>query len=340
MKFKQIIILSVIFILLLVGVAVRKFQKPVELSAELYAPLNLSFDRDAVTEIELVKGKETSAVKIIRENGMWKIPGLWSAHADFEKVNKFLDEIRQAKGEVRAKDKNLFGDFGITDEEAYRIVLKDQTQNVLLTVLLGQKKPSFESAVFLRLPGLEAVYWVSTDIFALIGIGGDPALGQLKNEFWANVKIAPLAIDQIKQIEIERFFEGKGNVVLSLLRDSADTENPWKFTRENVPGRPDQEKIKGFLSNLKLWKALKVLNPEAQDYGFEKTDWQMKLTSVSGENTMITRGAKEADTQDYFVKVSTEPVVFKASHYYFETMDRDDKYFLTETKPDESSKPV
>ena len=340
MKSKQIIILSVIFILLLAGVAVRKFQKPVELSAELYGSLSLSFNQDAVAEIELVKGKETRAVKIMRENGIWKIPGLWSAHADPEKVNKFLDEIRQAKGEIRAKDKNLFGDFGITEEEAYRIVLKDQTQNVILTVLLGKKKPSFENAVFLRLPALEAVYWVNTDIFALIGIGGDPALGELRSEFWANVKIAPLPVDQIKQIEIERFFEGKGNVVLSLMRDSGDTENTWKFTRENVSGKPDQEKIKGFLSDLRMWKALKVLDPEAQGYGFEKTDWQMKLTSVSGENTMITRGAKEADTQDYFVKVSTEPVVFKASHYYFETMDRDDKYFLTETKPDESLKPV
>ncbi|MBI3307050.1 MAG: DUF4340 domain-containing protein [Candidatus Omnitrophica bacterium] len=329
MKAKQIIVLAVVFLLLAAGVVLKKFYKPVEISSEFYTPLDISFETGQVAAVEIAAGKTEPAVVLVKENNIWKIPGLWDVRADQEKIEGFLNELRQTKGELRAKDKNIFGDFGIGDEEAWRLVLKDQNQAPLASFLFGTKREISEGALFLRRPDSEMVYLINFDFFNLIGIPGNVSIKTPAEDFWADFKILPVSSDQIQTIEILHLGPGKESKVLNLVRSSSG-DTAWKFGGKEITAALDQEKLKNFLQALGNWSADQILDPAGKDYGFEAPTWQMKLSTVSGQEILVTRGGKNPGNQNSFFKVSTSPAVFEVSPYFFQNVDRDRKYFFSQ----------
>ena len=56
MKTSQVFTLGVILLILIAAVIIKQQQKPAQLATEIYAPLDLSFDKDKVTRIAMVKG--------------------------------------------------------------------------------------------------------------------------------------------------------------------------------------------------------------------------------------------------------------------------------------------
>ena len=358
--------------MLVAGVVLKQTQKPEELATEEYVPLDLSFDAAAVQKIDISKPKAATAgagkkeeeyVELVKKNDIWKVSGLFNARADEDKIEKFLKELREAKGELRAKDKALFPDFGIGDNEAYRIVLTgganagEAGRLPLLDLRIGTKKADYRS-LFVRKEGSDPIYVTDANLFGEMGLYGDPKTESLNQDYWPSTSLVEVDSDKVTKLETRRFKDGEEVLTTSVIkeafgaRSSSSGEGPgtegvqkkWKYTREDRPFAIDAEKIKNHLDSLKTWRAQKVLNPKEKDYGLAKPAWRMNILMEDGKEIAVSAGGADEDTKAYDMQVSGEPVVFQLTYYYFENMDVDDSRFFVDNPlgvdPDKTTKLV
>lgn len=346
MKLKQILILGGIFLVLMLGVFVKNLQRPAELVTEEYAALDLAFDRSQITKIRIEKTKgqegqqekgeqktqavgpqaEGTATELVKENDQWRVATLSNARADKEKVEDLLTEIHQAKGELRGKGKDLFGDFGIHDEGTFHVLLQDAVGKAVLNLILGNKK--VEGSVFIRRKDSEEIFLTEAGLFNLMGIYGDPAEDDPDSNYWAATEFIAIDLNKVERLEIRRFRSGKEILTAGIVKDPQ--EKKWKYTRDAVPFALGSEKVEQFLNTVKSVRAQKVLDPKAQDYGFSKPTWQMKLGLEGGEEVVVSAAALDSKTNAHPVQVSGEPVVFHVSKYYLENVDVDDSRFFAD----------
>lgn len=333
MKTKQLINLGVILAVISALVVVKQFQKPKELTTQEYLPLNISFDSSAIESIDFLKpqGGEEQYVEIVKSGSeAWKLKSLSNTRADKNKIEEFLKELKSVKGELRGKDKKVFKDFQIGDDEALQVVLKGKDQKALFDLRVGLKKTA--RSVFVRRSGSDEVFMTPADLFGKMGIYGDPKTEQIDNSFWAETSLIAVSTDKIEGIEIKhgkpgnnKFFSG----VARQLSSEDPSKKVWKFIREGMPFPADETKIKTFLDSFQTWKAARV-SPFEKDrnYGFDKSEWEMTLRVEGGEPITIKSGETNTETKMTFLQVSNEPIIFEMSPYYFENMDADDTRFF------------
>lgn len=334
MKLKQVLILGGIFILLMLGVFIKNLQKPAELATEAYVPLNLSLDRDRIAKIKIEKApgsKENqepavASTELVKENDQWKVAALSNARADQKKIEDFLAEIHQAKGELRGEGKELFGDFGIQDEGTFHVLLQDAAGVSILNLVLGNKKA--DGSIFIRKKDREEIYLTEADLFSLMGIYGDPENETPDPHYWAAADLISIDPAKLERLEIRRFKAGKDILTASVVKDPQDKK--WKYARQTSPFSLEHEKVRQFLTAMKNTKAQKVLDPKAQDYGFSKPAWQMKLGLEGGQEIVVTAAAADPKTNTHTVQVSTEPAVFQVAKYQLENLDIDDSRFFAD----------
>ena len=341
MKLKQVFVLSGIFILLMVGVFVRNLQKPSELVTEEYVPLNLSFEPNQIMKIKIKKGQAEPPqgaravegatqervgiyTELVKDKNQRKVVTLSNAHADQKKIEDLLTELRQMKGELRGKGKELFGDFGIHEEGTFHILFQDAAGFPVLNLILGNKKAN--GSVFIRQKDSEEIYLTEANLFNSIGIYGDPEDEEPDSNYWAATELIPADLGKVKSVEMCRFRDGNKILTVGLVKDLQ--KKKWKYTQEPVPFALDSEKVGQFLNTVKSVRAQKALDPKARDYGFSKPTWQMKLGLESGEEIVVTTAGLDSKTNAYPVQVSTEPVVFQVPKYYLENLDVDDSKFF------------
>lgn len=339
MKTRHIFILAIVLVLLIAGVVFQQLQKPAELTTEEYAPLDLSFDSAQVAKLQIGKGSGDTdnpfflfAVIKSDPGPAWSIPDFSGARADQNKIDQFLKEIREAKGELRANDPSLFSDFAVDKDQAFQVILSDKDWKSLLTFYIGAKRAG-ASGLFVRQEGSNTVYMTHANLLGLMGFYGDTETEKPAMDYWAALDLVkPEDAGKVERLEITRM-NGREIAAASVAReaDPADsTKKRWKYLRADLPFALDAEKVRQFLSSIPNWKASKALDPKAKDYGFAKPHWQMKLGLEGGEEIVLTAGAEDEESNAVYMQVSREPVVFQLPRYYFQNFDIDDSKFFVD----------
>lgn len=337
MKPKQLIFLAIVLTILAGAVFLRGLRKPAEIAQEEFAPIDLSFDWEKVSKIQIGKGggdeKSLTLFTMIKsDKGQWHIPDFGNARTDQEKITRLFDEIRKSKGELRAKDPALFPDFKIGEHDAYRILLFDSDWKSILSLYIGAKLGG-DNLIFIRRGDANDVYLSEANLLGELGIYGDPEKEKPTMEYWAATDIVKIETDQVSKIETRRFQQGSEILTTSVVREvePADpTKKKWRYTRPGTPFVLDAEKIKQFLLTLGSWRATKVLDAKAKDYGFANPSWQMRLRVEGSQELTLTAGAQDPETQSYYMQSSLEPVVFLLNWHYFENFDIDDSKFFAD----------
>ena len=344
MNRKQIIFLGILLVLLIVGVTVKEFQKPAELTKEEYVPLALSLRAESVEKIEIEKkvtGAEQSQKPVLfalvakakEGQKIWRIPDLSNARADKAKIERLIKDIHEAKGELRGKGASLHKDFGLEEEKALRVSFYDAVGADLLTLFIGEKRFA-AGEIFIRQKDSDSVYLVNTDLLSRIGIYGDSSKEKPTSEFWAALNLFNFDPSKVEQLEASRLIDGKLTVVADVIRE-IDPNDPakrkWKYQRTGLPFALDAEKVRKFLDELKTWNAMKALAPEpGKNYGFDHTEAQMKIRLEGNKEILIKGGDKDTAAGSYFMQVSTEPTLYKLGDYYFNSFQIDDsKFFIS-----------
>lgn len=328
MKQKQLANLAVVFVVLALLVTLKNTRKPKELTTQEFASLNLSFDMELVASVDLFRPKEKDQeeyVEMVREDKGWKIKSFLNARADSKKIGDFLKAVQSAQGEIRGKDKSLFKDFGIGEEDAYGIRLQDSKGKNILDLRLGLKKVG-SGSFFIRKEGSDLVYLSEADLFGKMGIYGDPKEESLGHDYWAAKNVLDLKPEEVKALEVKRPFKGEGTAA-GVSRAPADLRS-WKFHRTDLPFKIGPEKVINFIESFKTWGAQRIADPKEKDYGFDSPRWQLILTPVDGEPVTVTAVLPDPETKSVPIQVSSEPVVFLMAPYYAENMNADDGRFF------------
>ncbi len=335
MKKNQLITLILIFAVLSALVFVKQMQKPKELATQEYVPLDIKVDPKSVTSVEIIKpiGKEEEFVDLKKTGTQWNLKSLSNARADENKIEELLKEVQKIQGEMRANDKALLKDFEIQDDQAVRITLKGSDSKTLLDLMVGLKKPD-NRTTFIRKAGSNAIYLTPADIFGKLGIFGTPKDEKIDNQYWASSALCDIPTEKIAGLEVKHIMNGKDDVRASIYRQASASDpskKEWKYTRTDLPFELDANKAQTFFSSFKTWRAQKVIDPKKGDnFEFDKSTWQLTFKLDDGKSVVIKAGKTDKDAGATYMQVSSEPVVFLLSGYYYENMDTDDSRFFAD----------
>ncbi len=342
MKPKQIIILSVILGILVLGILLKSWIRSVGDSAGARQG-----DRVALTEFDPAKlerilisrpartgGSQTPAVELTKENGVWKVKSLWGAQADPEKVEAFLERLRSMQGELRGSGKKLFADFGIQDAEAFSIKLFGTGNALLQDLRLGTKQAG-EHAYFIRQATSEKVYFVEANIAELLGMATDFNEAIPASLFWADLSLFNFDPEKVSKITLYLLKGEERTMIMGLERETDPQsllKSPWKFLRKDMTSSLDPDKVLKFIARMKSIKAGEVVDPDAKGYGLEKPVWQLAVTEA-GKKTLLNAGPKDEKGGLYYVKRSGSPTVFGLQVSFFDDLNVDDTFFVKEVPP-------
>jgi len=183
MKNKHLIALGALFLALLLLLTAKKIFLRPQIEKTEYESLEVSLDIPAVSSIEIKKPGAETALKFERAKAGWIMPSKPEAKIKSDAVESLLAEMNSIEGEMRSGSEGLFGDYGISDGEAYAVSFYDSTGTIKERLLIGTKKPGFGRS-FLRKAGSNDVYLVNKDILSIFGIYGDPKTANLKEKAW------------------------------------------------------------------------------------------------------------------------------------------------------------
>ena len=330
---KQLLILGGILILLVLGVILKTQSKPSELALEEYTSLEMTLDPAAVAGIEISKSTPEGSQKSVslqRADAVWKIPSLWNARADEEKVQEFLEAIQGLKGEVRARNQALFPDFGIEDSEAYHLRFQDTAGQDLLALVLGTQRAGHEG-MFIRRRDSEVVYWSRADLFSVMALYGDLAQAELDPKPWARMAFVDFKPDQVASLILRNFDAGRNWEATHLIQQTGvapNAEPQWQFARTDLPFPLDADKVQGFLNGMPSWRAQGILDPEGKDYGFENPVWQMEIQLKDQSTRTLAAVSRDAEKGIYALKLSSDATIYELSSYIFRDLKVDDSHFF------------
>jgi len=329
MKLKQIIVLGVIFLVLLGILFAKKiFVKP-EIEDSEYKNLEISFDPSSIYAIEIKKAQDRTAFRLEKKGDEWAVPSQWNIKAKKKKVEGLLSELRSLQGELRSSSKELLSDYGISENESFSISLLDKALTPQQKLVLGIKRPSSEGS-FLRKATSNNVYLVNKDIFAIIGIYGEPKESTINANDWADLAILKFDTEKIDSVKVSKS-ETERQVLVVDIKRTLDPEKKlmnWAGAEAKPLFDLDATKIKNFLRKINDLYATKAVDPEGQNYGFDKPFIRITLGSADGPAELMVGNLVAADKTDRYLKTS-KGCVYIVSQYIIKDLDIDmSKFFI------------
>ncbi len=352
MKPKQIIVLSIIFVILALGILLKSWVRsagdnagPAGGERVAFAEFNSSklerilISRPGKTDeprpvLQAGRGSQSSVVELAKENGVWKVKSLWDAKADPAKVEKLIQELRSAQGELRGTEKKLFADFGIQDTDAFSIKLFGTGNTSLADLRLGTKQAG-EKAYFMRQTTSENVYLVDVNMAELLGIQTAFNEATPVSLFWADLSLFNLDPEKVTKITVY-LLKGEEKMMITGLERETDPKDPlkssWKFLRKDMLSSPDSDKVLKFIAVMNSIRAEKVVDPDGKGYGLEKPVWQLAVTE-DNKKTLFNAGPKDEKERLCYVKRSGDPTVFDLNVSFFADLNVDDTHFVKDAAP-------
>ena len=352
MKPKQIIVLSVIFGILAVGILLKSWIRSVSDNASVAGGGRVTvveFDPAKLEKILISRpvkagGSQSPAVEIAKENSVWKVKSLWNAKANAVKVENLIQKLRSVQGELRGSGKKLFSDFGIQDMEAFSIKIFDTGDTSLADLRLGTKQAG-EDAYFIRTATSENVYLVDMNMAELLGINEAFPEANPAGRFWADLGLFDLDPEKVTKITIY-LLKGEEKTMIAGLERETDPKDPlkssWKFLRREMSFSPDPDKVLKFIAVMNGVRAGKVVNPGGKGYGLEKPVWQLAVTE-NAKKVLLSAGPKDEKDGGFYVKRSGDPTVFNLGASFFSDLNVDDTHFVKDVpsivKPKKETSP-
>ena len=114
-------------------------QKP----AQTQVPLGPGFSTAFVTKVELRRGSsDPDKLVLVKDaSDSWTLQSRYGTHAQKSTVEDLLRSLTDLRGEVRAEDNAVLGDFSLTDEKAFHFELSGSDGHVLSHILLSPLRP-------------------------------------------------------------------------------------------------------------------------------------------------------------------------------------------------------
>ncbi len=207
MKFKRIVPLIVVFLILLAIVLVRAIQEePVDLrkAARIVALAPADVSAEDVRRITMYAGHNPDdAVALARaDDGEWVVESRYGAPANNADIEALLNTIAGLTGEFRAAvDEDAAREpYGLTEEDAFHIKAAGADDATLVHLKSG-RAPS-PHTVFVGRHGDENVYVSDVDLRSEAGVAPEDPRDGLDHTQWLDLNVLALDTETVERVSL------------------------------------------------------------------------------------------------------------------------------------------
>ena len=167
-------------------------------------------DADSIQRVEMfAAAKPDEKLVIARADDAWTVASRYNAPATTTKVDDFVEDLANLKGEFRAtaETDEALGEFQLGDDSSFRVqAFTDAGDTPAIDVFVG-KAPS-RSNVFMRKAGDKQVYVEAVNLRQQAGAYGDDFDVPPKPDSWIEKKV--LEVDKTGVTKIAAQYPDKG----------------------------------------------------------------------------------------------------------------------------------
>ncbi len=321
MKTKHLFVLGVIFFAL---IALSLFHKiytaqtvAKQVPNEEWHPL---IPQDKAAQI-LLSRQGFSSVELKKYQSVWKVESLLGVHGDTPKINELINQLNQVKAELRAEGEDLYGRFGITDQESFRLQIFDSKGMAIIDFLMGARRAG--AGVFIRLPGKAKIYSVADDLPNFLGLFSNIEQAGPRSLYFADLKLIPEKIEQIQNFEVTQLVNEKKSVLAALERPSQEAGSLWKFSSESWRFSVSPQKIEDYLNFLTGAQAESIIETQTS---FKN---EFEITLKGGIENVITLQFSKTE-KGWLMKRENSAALYEVSPHVFDELKVNNARFIVD----------
>ncbi len=326
MKLKKLIFLVIILALLFSAVFVKKsgILSPKPDSAKDATEASLMTEALTKSDVKKISITHPSGVSIVmskNDSGSWKIDNQYGAPTRQNSVDNFLEQIWKVRGEIRAENTEVLGDFGLTDKTAISIRLDTSLPDKFQEVYLSTKRPK-GSQNFVRLANVARVIATHTDLLATLNIFSDE--NKPNYRVFADFRPAGIEASKVESLEITNV--GAKPLVFEKKKSSEGSAPVWSL--KDDAAEIDTAKINEFLSSLYNLYGNDVLDPAKAGKDFTGQNPWIRLQWKNGDKLepfSIYLGAQAADKKNRALKADPSGVFYELPESQLEPLLKKNK---------------
>jgi hypothetical protein len=313
------VLLAVLVVLVVVSYALKNLNRATS-SPESLNELQVEFDPDMVTRIDVYKeAYPDSGLHFAKRESGWVVTNEFDSPAKEEDVDKLLTDLNEVKGSIRAETADLYDDFEIGDEQALQIRLSAADSSELLHMYVG--KGSGGRECFVRLSGSPTIYLADNNFISRFAAWNAPPEKKLPTNRWLELRLCDIDRDAMTSFKIT---SGKNVYEFALLEEpSEDTLTPptkaWKQIAPDKGKNLEESKIKSLSSSLAGLRATSVADPSKRDeYGLDGQKYILWAADGGGSTAVIDFGDKTGENDDRYASVEGRDTVYLVNKSTFE----------------------
>lgn len=350
MKNKSLIpliaVLAVLVVLIVVKVSMTRQPTIVE-QVQLTPLVPEGLAKPDVAKVELFAGAKPEEKVVLARDAddpdTWRVATHFNAPADLEKIEGFVDEVADMKGEFRAtvEGDEALKEYNLTDDLAFHIKgFKKDGDAPAFEVLIG-KAPA-ASQVLVRAAGSNDVYVLDANLRREAGVWEDEADAVPEADAWLGKDVLNVAKDELAKVEVsspdkhlvferrekeqpeaEEKAEGEESAGEPAEEPEADEPKQYEWiVAEGGPGIPHRQTgLDSLLGSFDPLTATTIVDPAKKaEWGLEPAQFTLTLTLAGQEEPVVLKGGRPDASGDGYVQVagSDDDVVYKLSKWQFE----------------------
>lgn len=286
--------------------------------------------RDDVYGLEVYRGSAPAEGFVLaKRGGEWVMTSRYDAQASESRMNTLLDNLENLEGQVRSDDASVLAGYGLTDDEAVHVVLKGESGDEVVHVLLG--KPG-SGGGFVREAGSNRVILGSRNLLSDFGIWGEDNKNPQAST-WLALELFKPDRNTVTNITLR---SEAGTIAMakdfSLAEaDSAAAPDPtayeWQVT-EPSSFTALKTRADGILTTLTNMRAVDIAAPPAspEDYGLGEGCDRAEVVQDDGTRTVMLFGNDlEDEAGKFYFQIEGQANTWLMSEYVrgnvFKTVD-------------------
>lgn len=346
---KLLVLLGIVVILIGAGLLSRdKNESSLEVEADLKLLIADKLEKTDIDRIEIsvpeavdkkdkktpASGQSLSNLNFIKLDGTWRLTNKYNAPAKPKEIENFISALFSLEGEFRSESSEVLPDYGLDTAGAMSIRLfKGKDQAPAWEVLVG-KRADYRTH-FVRLAGSSTVYSVDRDLRSRVGASTTNLNQPPDYKHFIDMKIVKAVPSQIRKVKVETaLYE------FELEKAEVKPEDKDAASDEAKPAKPQSVwvvagntmnlklKAKGADNLVKAIIGLSASDIAGETAGRDMANAGLDLDSGARKITLIRfdgkehvlwvsagSGKEDGSGQEYFVRVSDEPLYYKTSTF-------------------------
>jgi len=332
---RNLILISILGILVVVSLIkkVTQRQENIVEEAAFRQMASTKFEVSDIERVEIYKGaKEKDKIVMVKGSGGWLVKSYFNAPVKEQKINDFIDKVRDVEGEFRSESSEVLKDFDISDDKAIHVAFfKAGSKEPASHVLVG--KAAGSGSTFIRLAGENKIYTVDVNLSADVGVQNSSKGDAPKPNNWFDLAMLKLDKESVSKIEVTTPTRS-----VSFEKQEVKEDKKPKTASPSVPGQKKDDKKKyewkvtsgkytkikenamnQMLGSLSNFSAVDVVDPaKVKEAGLDKPSYRISIVKDDGKKEVVVASRFKGNI--YAMLKGTRDTVYKIASYNFENV--------------------